>query len=158
MCSACLGGEIPKYIMSGNIAEADRQVKWFKDTFGEDYYIELQRHKTDIPGANRDTYIEQERVNPVLIELARKHDIKIIATNDSHFINAEDAESHDRLICISTNNYLTEPNRMRYTKQEWFKSQEEMAAIFPDLPEALSNTMEILDKVETYSIDRKSVV
>ncbi len=158
VCSACLGGEIPKYIMSGNIAEADRQVKWFKDTFGEDYYIELQRHKTDIPGANRDTYIEQERVNPVLIELARKHDIKIIATNDSHFINAEDAESHDRLICISTNNYLTEPNRMRYTKQEWFKSQEEMAAIFPDLPEALSNTMEILDKVETYSIDHSPIM
>jgi len=158
VCSACLGGEIPRLIATGQLEEADRQVKWFKDTFGDDYYIELQRHKTDIPGANRDTYVEQERVNPVLIELARKHDIKIIATNDSHFINAEDAESHDRLICISTNNYLSDPDRMRYTKQEWFKSQEEMAAVFPDLPEALSNTMEILDKVEIYSIDHAPIM
>ncbi len=158
VCSACLGGEIPRLIATGQLEEADRQVKWFKDTFGDDYYIELQRHKTDMPGANRDTYVEQERVNPVLIELARKHDIKIIATNDSHFINAEDAESHDRLICISTNNYLSDPDRMRYTKQEWFKSQEEMATVFPDLPEALSNTMEILDKVEIYSIDHAPIM
>ena len=158
VCSACLGGEIPRLIATGQLEEADRQVKWFKDTFGDDYYIELQRHKTDIPGANRDTYVEQERVNPVLIELARKHNIKIVATNDSHFINAEDAEAHDRLICISTNNYLSDPDRMRYTKQEWFKSQEEMAAIFPDLPEALSNTMEILDKVEVYSIDHAPIM
>ncbi len=158
VCSACLGGEIPRLIATGQLEEADRQVKWFKDTFGDDYYIELQRHKTDMPGANRDTYVEQERVNPVLIELARKHDIKIIATNDSHFINAEDAEAHDRLICISTNNYLSDPDRMRYTKQEWFKSQEEMATVFPDLPEALSNTMEILDKVEIYSIDHAPIM
>ncbi len=158
VCSACLGGEIPRLIATGQLEEADRQVKWFKDTFGDDYYIELQRHKTDMPGANRDTYVEQERVNPVLIELARKHDIKIIATNDSHFINAEDAESHDRLICISTNNYLSDPDRMRYTKQEWFKSQEEMATVFPDLPEALSNTIEILDKVEIYSIDHAPIM
>ena len=158
VCSACLGGEIPRLIATGQLEEADRQVKWFKDTFGDDYYIELQRHKTDMPRANRDTYVEQERVNPVLIELARKHDIKIIATNDSHFINAEDAESHDRLICISTNNYLSDPDRMRYTKQEWFKSQEEMATVFPDLPEALSNTMEILDKVEIYSIDHAPIM
>ena len=158
VCSACLGGEIPRLIATGQLEEADRQVKWFKDTFGDDYYIELQRHKTDMPGANRDTYVEQERVNPVLIELARKHDIKIIATNDSHFINAEDAESHDRLICISTNNYLSDPDRMRYTKQEWFKSQEEMATVFPDLPEAVSTTMEILDKVEIYSIDHAPIM
>lgn len=158
VCSACLGGEIPRLIATGQLEEADRQVKWWKDTFGEDYYIELQRHKTSLPGANRETYAEQERVNPVLIELARKYDIKIIATNDSHFINAEDAEAHDRLICISTNNYLSDPDRMRYTKQEWFKSQEEMAEVFPDLPEALSNTMEILDKVEVYSIDHAPIM
>ena len=130
VCSACLGGEIPRLIAQGQLDEAERQVLWFKETFGDDYYIELQRHKTNLPGANRETYEEQERVNPVLIELARKHNIKIIASNDSHFINAEDAEAHDRLICISTNNYIADPDRMRYTKQEWFKSQEEMAAVF----------------------------
>lgn len=156
--SACLGGEIPRLIAEGNLAEAEKQVLWFKETFGDDYYIELQRHKTDRPGGNRDTYVEQEKVNPVLIDLARKHGIKIIATNDSHFINAEDAEAHDRLICISTNNYVADPDRMRYTKQEWFKSQEEMAAIFPDLPEALENTLEILDKVEIYSIDHPPIM
>lgn len=158
VCSACLGGEIPRLIAEGNIAEAEKQVLWFKETFGDDYYIELQRHKTDLPGGNRETFEEQQRVNPVLIELARKHGIKIIATNDSHFINAEDAEAHDRLICISTNNYVADQTRMRYTKQEWFKSQEEMAAIFPDLPEALENTIEIINKVETYSIDHAPIM
>ncbi len=158
VCSACLGGEIPRLIMNGDIEEADRQVKWFKSVFGDDYYIELQRHRTDLPGGNRETFQAQERVNPVLIDLARKNGVKIIATNDSHFINAEDAESHDRLICISTNNYLTDPERMRYTKQEWFKSQQEMAAVFPDLPEALENTLEILDKCEVYSIDHSPIM
>lgn len=158
VCSACLGGEIPRLIAEGNIAEAEKSVLWFKEVFGDDYYIEIQRHKTDLPGANRDTYEEQQRVNPVLIELARKHGIKLVATNDSHFINAEDAEAHDRLICISTNNYVADPDRMRYTKQEWFKSQEEMEAIFPDLPEALDNTLEIMDKVEVYSIDHSPIM
>lgn len=152
VCSACLGGEIPRLIATGQLEEAEKSVIWFKETFGDDYYIELQRHKTDLPGANRETYLEQEKVNPVLIELARKHNIKIIATNDSHFINADDAEAHDRLICISTNNYVTDNDRMRYTKQEWFKTQDEMAEMFPDLPEALTNTMEILDKVEVLSL------
>ncbi len=158
VCSACLGGEIPKLIMAGDLEEADRQVKWYKETFGDDYYIELQRHRTDLPGGNRETFEVQERVNPHLIDLARRNGVKIIATNDSHFINAEDAEAHDRLICISTNNYLTDPDRMRYTKQEWFKSQQEMAQVFPDLPEALSNTIEILDKVEIYSIDHAPIM
>ncbi len=158
VCSACLGGELPRLIMSGDIPGAEKAMLWYKETFGDDYYVELQRHPTNIPGANRETFEMQQKVNPVLIELARKHGIKIIATNDSHFINAEDAEAHDRLICISTNNYLTDPGRMRYTHQEWFKSQDEMAALFPDLPEALSNTKEILDKVEIYSIDHPPIM
>ncbi|MDE6418672.1 MAG: DNA polymerase III subunit alpha, partial [Duncaniella sp.] len=158
VCSACLGGEIPRLIMAGQLEEAEKQVLWFKETFGDDYYIELQRHKTNVPGANRETFERQEQVNPVLIDMARRHGIKIIATNDSHFINAEDAEAHDRLICIYTNNYLTDMDRMRYTHQEWFKSQEEMAAVFPDLPEALENTIEILNKVESYSIDHAPIM
>lgn len=158
VCSACLGGEIPRLIQAGEIEEAEKQVQWFKNVFGEDYYIELQRHKTNKPGANRTTYEVQESVNPVLIRIARKYNIKIVATNDVHFVNETDAEAHDRLICVSTNKNLTDETRMRYTKQEWMKTQAEMNEIFADLPEALTNTLEILDKVTTYSIDHKPIL
>lgn len=158
VCSACLGGEIPRLIQAGEIEEAEKQVQWFKNVFGEDYYIELQRHKTNKPGANRTTYEVQESVNPELIRIARKYNIKIVATNDVHFVNETDAEAHDRLICVSTNKNLTDETRMRYTKQEWMKTQSEMNEIFADLPEALTNTLEILDKVTTYSIDHKPIL
>ena len=158
VASACLGGEIPQLIMAGEIEEAEKQVQWWKETFGDDYYIEIQRHATDAPGGNRDTYEEQKRVNPELIRIARKFDIKIIATNDVHFVNEHDAEAHDRLICVSTNNYVSDVNRMHYTKQEWMKTQEEMNAIFSDIPEALSNTLEVVDKVTTYSIDHPPIM
>ena len=158
VCSACLGGEIPRLIQAGEIEEAEKQVQWFKNVFGEDYYIELQRHKTNKPGANRTTYEVQESVNPELIRIARKYNIKIVATNDVHFVNETDAEAHDRLICVSTNKNLTDETRMRYTKQEWMKTQAEMNEIFADLPEALTNTLEILDKVTTYSIDHKPIL
>ncbi|MBQ8704211.1 MAG: DNA polymerase III subunit alpha [Bacteroidales bacterium] len=152
-CSACLGGEIPQLIMKGDLEGAERAVLWFKEVFGDDYYIELMRHKTDKPNANYQTYELQQRVNPVLIELARKHGIKIIATNDAHFVLEEHGEAHDHLICLATQKDYDDPNRMHYSKQEWLKSPDEMAAIFADLPEALENTMEIAAKVETYSID-----
>ncbi len=151
--SACLGGEIPQLIMAGKLKEAEEAVLWFKEVFGDDYYIELMRHKTDKPNANYQTYELQEKINPVLIELARKHNIKIIATNDAHFVEEEHGEAHDHLICLATQKDYDDPNRMHYTKQEWLKSPEEMEAIFGDLPEALANTMEIADKVEVYSID-----
>lgn len=158
IASACLGGEIPKLIAHGNIEEAEKSVLWWKETFGDDYYLELQRHKTDKPGGNTSTYPIQERVNPELMRIAKKYGIKVIATNDVHFVNEEDAEAHDRLICVSTNNFLTDPNRMRYTKQEWMKSQAEMNEIFRDIPEALENTLEILNKVEYYSIDHGPIM
>lgn len=158
ICSACLGGEIPRLIQAGEIEEAERQVQWWKETFGNDYYIELQRHKTNLPGSNRSVFEVQEQVNPELIRIARKFDIKLVATNDVHFVNAEDAEAHDRLICVSTNKYIADDNRMRYTKQEWMKTQAEMNEIFADVPEALSNTLEILNKVETYSIDHAPIM
>lgn len=158
IASACLGGEIPKLIAHGNIEEAEKSVLWWKETFGDDYYLELQRHKTDKPGGNTSTYPIQERVNPELMRIAKKYCIKVIATNDVHFVNEEDAEAHDRLICVSTNNFLTDPNRMRYTKQEWMKSQAEMNEIFRDIPEALENTLEILNKVEYYSIDHGPIM
>ncbi len=157
VCSACLGGELPQMIMEGRLEEAEQTASWYKEVFGDDYYIELQRHKTDKPNSNRETYEEQSRVNPVLMEIASKLGIKVIATNDSHFVNEEDAEAHDRLICISTGKRFSE-DRMHYTKQEWFKSTEEMNAVFADIPEALANTAEILDKVETYSIDHAPIM
>lgn len=157
VCSACLGGEIPRLILAGDIAEAEKQVQWYKSVFGEDYYLELQRHKATVPRANHDVYLEQERVNPELIRIARKYDIKLVATNDVHFVNEEDAEAHDRLICVSTGKKLNEP-RMLYSKQEWMKTQAEMNQVFADIPEALYNTMEIVNKVETYTIDHKPIL
>lgn len=158
VASACLGGEIPRLIRQGLIDEAEKQVQWWKDTFGDDYYLEIQRHPTNVPGGNREVYEEQKRVNPEIIRMARKFGIKLICTNDSHFVNAEDAEAHDRLICVSTNSNLNDPNRMRYTKQEWLKTQQEMNDLFADIPEALENTSEIVGKVEHYSIDHGPIM
>ena len=153
VCSACLGGEVPQKIMAGNIKAAEEAILWFKNIFGEDYYLELQRHETHRPDAEQSTYQHQVEVNKVIVELARKHQVKIIATNDVHFTNEEDADAHDRLICLSTGKDLNDPTRMRYTKQEWMKTTAEMNQVFHDLPEALSNTLEIADKVSFYSID-----
>ncbi|MCR4660365.1 MAG: DNA polymerase III subunit alpha [Bacteroidales bacterium] len=158
VCSACLGGEIPQLILKGDIEAAERSVLWFQSVFGDDYYIELQRHKTEKPNANYDTYRQQELVNPVLIELARKHNIKIIATNDVHFVEEEHGEAHDHLICLATQKDYSDHDRLHYTKQEWLKSPDEMAAIFADLPEALANTQEVADKVEVYSVDSDPIM
>lgn len=158
VASACLGGEIPQLFMAGDLEEAEKRILWYKELFGDDYYLELQRHKTDKPNSNRDVYVEQQKVNVFLIEMAEKHGIKLIATNDSHFVNEDDAEAHDRLICINVGKHFSDPTRMHYTKQEWFKSQQEMNDIFSDRPDALANTVEILDKVETYSIDHAPIM
>ena len=158
VCSACLGGEIPQHIMHGRIDKAEESILWFKKLFGEDYYLEMQRHETHDPNADNTTYPKQQEVNKVLIELAHKHNIKLIASNDVHFVNEEDAEAHDRLICLSTGKDLDDPTRMRYTKQEWMKTTAEMNAIFADIPEALSNTTEIAGKVEFYSIDHGPIM
>ncbi len=158
--SACLAGEIPRYIKNGQIDEAEKSVEWFKSVFGDDFYIELMRHEVKDPmqRANRDTFKEQKAIEPTLIELARKHNVKIICTNDSHFVDEDNAEAHDRLLCLSTGKDLDDPNRMLYSKQEWFKTREEMNEVFKDIPEALSNTIEILNKVETYSIDHAPIM
>ncbi len=157
ICSACLGGEIPQHILNGDIEKAEERVKWFKSVFGEDYYLELQRHQTFLPNANREVYTEQCKVNEQLIRMARKYDIKLVATNDVHFTFASDAEAHDRLICVSMQKSYSEP-RLHYTKQEWLKSPEEMSEIFADIPEALDNTQEVLDKIEFYSINHAPIM
>ena len=156
--SACLGGEIHKKVESGNLAEAEKSIMWYKRVFGDDYYIELQRHKTDKPNADYSTYEKQMRQNEELIKLARKTNTKLLATNDVHFVEEEHGEAHERLICLSTGKDLDDPNRMRYTKQEWLKTPEEMLHIFADIPEALDNTLEIANKVEFYDIDHSAMM
>ena len=158
VCSACLGGEVPKLITAGHIEEAEKSILWFKKVFGEDYYLELQRHKATVARANQEAYPLQQEVNKVLIEMSKKHNIKLVCTNDVHFVNEEDAEAHDRLICVSTGTFLDDDKRMLYTKQEWMKTQEEMNELFADVPEALSNTQEVLDKVERYSIEHGPIL
>ena len=133
--------------------EAEETIEWFKGVFGEDYYIEIQRHQTEKENADQHVYQVQREVNPVLVELAHKHGVKVIATNDVHFVEEEHAEAHDHLVCVSTNHFIDDENRMHYTKQEWLKTPQEMAEIFSDIPQALENTQEIVDKVEIYDID-----
>jgi len=158
VCSACLGGEVPKLITAGHIEEAEKSILWFKKVFGENYYLELQRHKATVARANQEAYPLQQEVNKVLIEMSKKHNIKLVCTNDVHFVNEEDAEAHDRLICVSTGTFLDDDKRMLYTKQEWMKTQEEMNELFADVPEALSNTQEVLGKVERYSIEHGPIL
>ena len=158
VCSACLGGEVPRKITAGRLDEAEEAIRWYKNLFGDDYYLELQRHKATVPRANRETYKLQQAVNGKLVEYSKKYGIKLVCTNDVHFVDEENAEAHDRLICLSTGKDLDDPNRMLYTKQEWMKTREEMNEIFADIPEALANTTEVCDKVEFYSIDHAPIM
>ena len=156
--SACLGGEISQKIEDGLIEEAEEAVKWYKSVFGDDYYLELQRHKATRPDADATTFVKQERVNKELIRIAKKLNVKVIASNDVQFVNEEDADARDRLICLSTGRDFDDPDRMRYSKQEWLKTTAEMNQVFADMPEVLSNTLEIADKVEHYSIDHDALM
>ena len=158
VCSACIGGEVPKKILAGRLNDAEEAVQWYKNTFGDDYYLELQLHKATAPRANHETYGLQVQVNEKLIEFSKKYGIKLVCTNDVHFVEEENAEAHDRLICLSTSKDLDDPKRMLYSKQEWFKTREEMNALFADVPEALSNTCAICDQVEFYSIDHAPIM
>ena len=160
VCSACLAGEVPKKIYNEDIAGAREAIEWYKRTFGDDYYLEIQRHQVTDPTlrANRDTYPMQQKVNKVILELAKEYGIKVICTNDSHFVDQEDAEAHDHLLCISTAQNIDDADRMLYSKQEWFKTRSEMNRIFEDIPEALDNTLEILNKVEMYSLNHDPIM
>ncbi|MBQ3737982.1 MAG: DNA polymerase III subunit alpha [Bacteroidales bacterium] len=156
--SACLAGEVPQKIMNGDMKGAEESIQWFKNLFGDDYYLEVQRHKTDKPGGDTEVYERQKEVNKIIFDLAKKYNVKVIATNDVHFVEEEHGEAHDRLICLSTGKDLDDPTRMHYTKQEWLKTPEEMGRIFSDHPEVLENTQEIVGKVETYSIDSDPIM
>ena len=160
VCSACIAGEVPAKILKGDMEGAREAVEWYHNLFGDDYYLELQRHEVKDPSlrANRETFPLQQQANRGLIELAREYGIKLVCTNDVHFVDEENAEAHDHLLCLSTGKELDDPTRMLYSKQEWFKTREEMNEVFADVPEALSNTLEILDKVEVYSLDHDPIM
>ncbi|SEA51933.1 DNA polymerase-3 subunit alpha [Xylanibacter ruminicola] len=160
VCSACIAGEVPAKILKGDIEGARKAIEWHKNLWGDDYYLELQRHEVTDPTirANRETFPLQQQANKVLIELAKEYGVKLVCTNDSHFVDKENAEAHDHLLCLATGKDLDDPTRMLYSKQEWFKTQQEMNDIFSDVPEALANTVEILNKVETYSLDADPIM
>ena len=160
VCSACIAGEVPAKILRGDMEGAREACEWYHRVFGDDYYLELQRHEVTDPTllANRETFPLQQKANKVLIEMAREYGIKLVCTNDCHFEDKDTAEAHDHLLCLSTGKDLDDPDRMRYTKQEWFKTRQEMNDIFSDIPEALTNTLEILDKVEIYSIEHGPIM
>ena len=160
VCSACIAGEVPKKILDGDIAGAREAIEWYHNLFGDDYYLELQRHEVKDPSqrANRETFPLQQKANKVLIELAHEYGIKLVCTNDAHFVDQENAEAHDHLLCLATAKDLDDPTRMLYSKQEWFKTREEMNEVFSDVPEALSNTLELLEKTEIYSIDHDPIM
>ncbi len=156
--SACLGGEVPQTIMNKGEDAGKEMALQYKELFGEDFYLELQRHKSGDIKKDQDVYENQVKVNEVLKKIAEQQDIKLIATNDVHFINAEDADAHDRLICLNTGKDIDDPNRMTYTKQEYFKTQEEMNELFKDIPEALENTNEIVNKIEEFDLNEDPVM
>ena len=160
VCSACIAGEVPEKIIKRDMKGAREAIEWYKRVFGDDYYLELQRHevKSVKQRANRDTFPLQQLANGFLIDFAKEYNIKLICTNDCHFVDEENAEAHDHLLCLSTGKDLDDPNRLLYTKQEWFKSRAEMNEVFSDIPEALSNTLEILDKVEMYDIESDAIM
>ncbi len=156
--SACLGGEVPQLIMNNHMKEAEDVIMWYKNLFGEDYYLELMRHPAESQREREEVYDWQVKVNKQLVPLAKKLGVKLIATNDVHFTNEEDAEAHDLLICLNTGKDFDDPNRMRYTKQEWFKTQAEMNELFGDIPEALENTNEIAEKIEQFELNSAPIM
>ena len=156
--SACIAGEVPRAIMAHDDQAVEEAILWHKRVFGEDYYLEVMKHKTEVPGLDNKLYEDQCYYTEEIFKLGQKYGVKVIATNDAHFVRKEDGPVHDRLICITTNDFIDDPNRLRYTQQEYIKTEEEMLSLFPDHPEALANTLEVADKVESYSIDRDPVL
>lgn len=147
--SACVAGVIPQLLLNGEDEKAEKMALEYKEVFGADYYIELQRHIKNE---------EQIKVNPKLIALAKKLDIKLLATNDVHFINQDDFFAHRILICLNMGKKLDEDTKMAYTGEEWLKSPEQMLELFNDVPESVSNTQEVVDKVEVYDLERKPIL
>ncbi|MDA9182747.1 DNA polymerase III subunit alpha, partial [Saprospiraceae bacterium] len=160
--SCCLGAEVPQAIMHGLLEEAEEKLKWWLNLFGEDYYVELQRHsgleKLDYRDRNGNKAISkysQEDINQILIGFAKKHNIKIIATNDVHYVEEEDNQPHDLLLCVNTGSFVEDQNRFKFASSDfYFKTQDEMNYIFGDVPQAIDNTMEIASKIDNLTLSR----
>ena len=157
-CSACIAGEVPRAIIAGDMKGAEEAIMWHKKVFGDDFYLEVQQHKTEIPGQSQEVYERQIVANEGIFELAAKTGTKVVATNDVHFVRKEDGPAHDRLICLTTNTYVDEPDRMRYTQQEYLKSEDEMLDMFYKHPETLANTLEVAEKIESFKIDKDPIL
>ena len=157
-CSACIAGEIPRAIIAGDMKGAEEAVMWHKKVFGDDFYLEVQQHKTEIPGQSQEVYEHQIVANEGIFQLAEKTGTKVVATNDVHFVRKEDGPAHDRLICLTTNTFVDEPDRMRYTQQEYLKTEEEMLDMFYKHPETLANTLEVADKIQSYKVDKDPIL
>ena len=153
--SACIGGEIPQRILDDDLQGAEDALRWYRDVFGEDFYLEVSQHKSRKPGYGTELLEMQRAANEAIFTLGKKHGVKVVATNDVHFVYAEDASAQDTLLCTSTGKLLSDKERLCYTGEEYLKSEEQMLEIFPDHPEAVSNTIEVLNKVDRFSIWNK---
>jgi DNA polymerase III subunit alpha len=159
ICStACIGGQLPQAILNNDKDATKEFITYYKNLFGDDFYFELMRHKTGDPTVDNDIYNRQVIVNKELLKLAAEYNVKVIATNDVHFLKAEDAKAHDILICLNTGSELDDADRMHYTHQEYFKTQEEMNLLFEDVPEAIINTQEIVDKIEAFKLESDPIM
>ncbi len=156
--SACLGGEVSKKIMNEGVDSALAAADWYKSVFGDDFYLEIQRHQSGNPETDSKIYQDQVFVNEKILEIAQKLSIKVVATNDVHFIEPEDAAAQERLLCINTGSFLSDTKRMKYSGQEWMKTQSEMFQIFSDVPEVFENIAEVVEKVEDYKLDRSPLM
>ncbi|MFK7775903.1 MAG: DNA polymerase III subunit alpha [Saprospiraceae bacterium] len=151
--SCCIGAELPQAVLRGKDGEAEKLLKWWLELFGEDYYIEFQRHGglENIDGLG----VSQEDINQTLLKLAKKYNVKTICTNDSHYVEEEDWAPHDILLCINTASSVASESRFKFPSTDfYFKTQDQMKVLFKDLPESVDNTMEIYDKVETLELAR----
>ena len=146
--TACLGGEIPQAILKGRIDVAENTAVWYKKLFGDDFYLEIQDHGS----------IEDRIVNVELIRIGKEHQIKVIATNDAHYISNMDVEAHDALLCVLTGKLISDEKRLRYTGTEYIKSEDEMLSLFNDhidkesIEEAINNTVEVSQKIEEFEL------
>ena len=157
-CSACIAGEVPRAIIAGDMKGAEEAILWHTRVFGDDFYLEVQQHKTEIPGQSQEVYEHQLIANEGIFLLAEKTGTKVVATNDIHFVRKEDGPAHDRLICLTTNANVDDPERLRYTQQEYMKSEEEMLDMFYEHPEAISNTIEVAEKITSYKVDKDPIL
>ena len=159
--SCCIGAIIPQLILQGKEEEAEKELQWWLDLFGEDYYIELQRHRglEDIDVGGVKTGVSQEYINQVLLKFAKKYNVEVICTNDSHYVEEEDNVPHDILLCVNTGGKIGEEKRFRFSSSDYyFKTQNEMAQLFKDVPQSLESTMKIYDKVEVLELARDVIL